>query len=177
MTQMESPTQLPVLLEPTTTTPMRVRFVQLVSNLLIKGRARPLTPISLSTCSSPFPLPLLGHYCSSKTTVPTACGSGDYSFAGSTSSGDCTSCPARYACPAMDMPPVACEAGWYSTASMTQCKKCEPGYFCADTNAAVAVTGKYYTEAGATYKTKVPPGYAFVSTSEQPVKCSEGTWW
>ena len=124
------------------------------------------------------PISFIGYYCSSVSSAPTKCASGDYSYAGATSSSSCATCPAGYACPAIDAIPEECPQGYYSANGSTDCRKCAAGKYCPKPDTETSITGTTtYSLEGATYATKVPPGYKFVSTSTLPVLCGAGTWW
>ena len=59
-----------------------------------------------------------------------------------------------------------------------ECRKCQPGYYCPKPDTETQVTGsdKYALE-GSTFVSTVPYGYRFVSTSQEPIQCSAGTYW
>lgn len=120
---------------------------------------------------------LLGFYCSSTTSNPTKCTSGDFSYAGSKTAADCATCPAGFACPAMDATPVPCPTGFYAASGAKVCSICPAGKFCPKPDTQTNVTGKKWTTAGMTRAMEVQPGYAWVSTSAEPLLCGAGTYW
>jgi hypothetical protein len=118
----------------------------------------------------------LGYYCPD-TVTPVICSSGDFSYAGSTSSSDCETCPAGYSCPSMSAIPEACPEGYYAASGDAVCRKCRAGYYCPTPTTETAVSGLNYALEGATYYKIVPVGYKMISTSMEPLLCSAGTFW
>ena len=57
-----------------------------------------------------------------------ACDPGYYSLG---NTGNCTRCPAGYACPSTSQAPQLCSRGTYSLFESTSCSDCNPGYHCS----------------------------------------------
>ena len=94
-----------------------------------------------------------GYYCTSTTGEPTECADDKYSWAGSSSAGDCTDCPAGYACESKGTEHLPCEKGYYSESGDLTCTICPAGSYCSDPGSAPTAVAddKHYTEAGATF--------------------------
>ena len=122
----------PAQLARTTTMGATVRFARQVSSNQISFIFRMHDHSSMTS---------LGYYCSSTSATPVACGANTYSFAGSTGSGDCDTCPAGHSCGSSDMSPVACEPGQYSAAGTMECSPCPAGMYCPTPESQVTITG------------------------------------
>ena len=73
---------------------------------------------------------------------------------------------------------MPCEPGYYQDGSGIECLPCPAGSYCQSTSAKQDISGTTtWAPALSTYERQVQPGYAWVSTSVEPVKCGKGTYW
>eukprot|EP01022_Parablepharisma_sp_SALTPOND_P023128 TRINITY_DN47_c0_g6_i1.p1 TRINITY_DN47_c0_g6~~TRINITY_DN47_c0_g6_i1.p1 ORF type:complete len:4331 (-),score=484.04 TRINITY_DN47_c0_g6_i1:2741-15733(-) len=127
-----------------------------------------------------------GHYCQTKSSAATACGAGTYNpKTGSSSSGDCLSCPAGNYCPSGTGEPIMCSAGYYCGAnSGTETSKCNAGTYASvskttQQSECITCPAGHYCLEGSTAPTPCPSGTYNSNSGSTDVsacsKCSAGT--
>nr|XP_006821767.1 PREDICTED: uncharacterized protein LOC100369099 [Saccoglossus kowalevskii] len=99
-----------------------------------------------------------GFFCLGGSNAKTPCAAGEYSNSGSTSSGDCQTCP----------------SGQFSSAGST-CLPCPAGFSCdSSTGITTSCTGTQYSLDGDVACNACPSGYYCPSTSQPPQFCPDG---
>lgn len=105
------------------------------------------------------------------------CPIGTYCLEGSSSP---ATCPSNYYCPDSKQK-IPCPMGTYYNGlfafSVSQCIKCEPGFFCSGNGAAALECdmGTFSANSGSSNCLPCPEGYYCVSGSSTPIKCPVNT--
>ena len=120
-----------------------------------------------------------GSYCSAKSIVPIACGTGYFSAtSGNTNASYCFDCTAGYYCPeAMTITPIDCPEGYYCPLGTSYFSKmCDEGNFCplASPSPQQCPPGTYQSYVGQSNCTLCPEGYFCPESTAHPIPCPTG---